>query len=246
MVWHRTNTSAAILLGVACIFFSFHSAAATILDFNGLSAGTVVAGTAPSGGTMPGDSFAEITLSCVNNGCGPNSVVVFDSQAPTGGDPDLGTPNKDFGGPGIGVGGECGAPGENNRTYGNLLIISEDLRDRNGDGLVDDPDDEAGGGVFMFDFDSAVSVLNVVLVDVDCDEWAEIRLYDEGGLIAKESALALGDNSVQTVDCSEHTGIIRMEIEISSSGAVAEIEYILDASPVEYTSWGSVKANYLR
>jgi len=234
------------LLAVACVFFSFHPADATILDFNSLSAGTVVAGPAPSGGTVPGDSFVEITLSCVNNGFGPHSAIIFDSRAPTGGDPDLGTPNEDFGGPGIGSGGESGAAGENNRAYGNLLIVAEDLCDRDGDGLVDDPDDEAGGGVLKFDFANLVCVLNVVLVDIDYDEWAAVRLYNDTGLLATISASALGNNSVQSLDCSQHLGVVRMEIETSSSGAVAEIEYILDPTPVVHTSWGAVKAEYFR
>jgi hypothetical protein len=48
MVRHRTNTRAAALVAVVFLFLSFHSVDATIVDFNGLPAGTVVAGQDPS------------------------------------------------------------------------------------------------------------------------------------------------------------------------------------------------------
>jgi hypothetical protein len=167
-------------------------------------------------------------------------------MSPTGGDADLGTPNQDFAGPGIGYGGTSGQPGENNRSFGNLLIIAENVYDGNGDGLVDDPDDEAGGGVFVFEFKNAVNVLNVTLVDIDYDETAEIRLYNSEGLLATLDALPLGNNSIQVLDGSAYLGVHRMEIELSSSGAVGEIEYVLDSTPVEQATWGAIKYTYTR
>lgn len=59
---------------------------------------------------------------------------MFDSAHPTGGDFDLGTPNQDFGGPGIGVGGEAGSPFQNDLAKGNILVVGENLFDSNGDG----------------------------------------------------------------------------------------------------------------
>jgi hypothetical protein len=246
MVLHRTNIHAAVLITVSIVFLSFLPVNATVLDFSGLPAGAVVSGQTPSGGTHPGDSFADFVLSCVNDGDGPNSIIVFDSQSPTGNDADLGTPNEDFDGPGVGWGGRQGAPGENGRSYDNLLIIAEDLCDKNGDDLVDDPDDEAFGGVFIFDYESAVQVMYVVLVDIDYNESAEIRLYGIAGLIATIPASALGNNSVQSLNCEQHLGVLRMEVEVSSSAAIAEIEYVPDTSPVEQATWGAVKATYSR
>lgn len=246
MVLHRANIHAAALIAASIVFLSFLPVNATVLDFSGLPAGAVVAGQTPSGGTHPGDTFVDITLSCVNDGRGPNSIIVFDSQAPTGNDADLGTPNEDFDGPGVGSGGGQGAPGENARSYGNLLIIAEDLCDRNSDDLVDDPDDEACGGVYIFDFESAVQVMNVVLIDIDHNESAEVRLYGIAGLIATIPASALGNNSVQSLNCEQHLGVLRMEVEVSSSAAIAEIEYVPDTSPVEQATWGALKATYSR
>jgi len=126
---HRTNIGAAALVAAVLVVLSFHPSGATVIDFNGLAAGSVIAGESPSGGTVSDKPYAEFTLSCVNNGNGPNSLVLFDSQNPTGGDADLGTPNVDFGGPGVGWGGSSGRPGENDSSWGNLLIIAESVKD---------------------------------------------------------------------------------------------------------------------
>ena len=243
---HRTNIGAAALVAAVLVVLSFHPSDATVIDFNGLAAGTIVAGESPSGGTVSDNPYAEFTLSCVNDGGGPNSLVLFDSQNPTGGDADLGSPNADFGGPGVGWGGSSGRPGENNNNWGNLLIIAENVIDGDGDGLVDDPDDEACGGVIVFEFEQAVAVLRVVLVDIDYNETAEVRLYDEVGIVATLPAQALGNNSVQTLDGGAQLGIYRMEIEVSSSAAVGEVEYVLDTTPVAQSTWGAIKASYAR
>jgi hypothetical protein len=241
---HRTNTRAAALAALVFLLLSFHSADATIIDFNGLHAGTVVAGQDPTGVVLAGDFYDDFIFSCINNGSGPASIVIFNSEEPTGEDVDLGTPHQDFGGPGVGRGGREGQPGENNLSLGNLAIIAENTIDGDGDGLVDDPDDEACGGVYIFEFTKTVIVQRVVLIDVDCGETAEVRLYGDTELIATLHATPLGSNSVQTLDGSSHLGVQRMEVELSSSGAVGEIEYVLDMTPVEHVTWGALKASY--
>ena len=243
---HRTNIGAAALVAAVLVVLSFQPSGATVVDFNGLAAGTVIAGESPAGGTVSEKPFAEFALSCVNNGHGPHSLVLFDSANPTGGDDDLGTPNVDFDGPGVGWGGTSGRPGENNVSWGNLLIVAENVNDCDHDGLVDDPDDEAGGGVIVFDFEQAVVVMRVVLVDIDYDETAAVRLYDGAGLAATLPAQTLGNNSIQTLYGEAHAGIYRMEIEFSSSAAVGEVEYVLDTTPVAQSTWGAIKANYAR
>ena len=81
----------------------------------------------------------DIHISAVNDKPGhPNQAIIFDSFNPTGGDNDLGGP--------IGVMETCHMDIE----LGNLLIIAEDAVDSNSDGLVDDPDDEAKGGIYIF------------------------------------------------------------------------------------------------
>jgi len=66
-------------------------------------------------------------------------------------DPDLGTPNESFGGPGKGKAGEKGSEYENKEPRGMILIISEDDNSNN-------PDDHGKGGVLQFDFDSPIDL----------------------------------------------------------------------------------------
>lgn len=219
-------------------------ASAVTQTFNGPAAGTVVAGLQPGGGTAPGTLFPDFTLSVTNNGGGPNSLIIFDSANPTGGDPDLGTPNQTFGGPGIGAGGEMGQPGENGVALGNLLIVAEDIIDVGGDGFVDDPDDEAGGGVVRFDFTSPTNVLWVKIIDIDDGEGAQIRLYNGANLLGSVNAVDYGNNSAQTLDFSQYGPATAMEIDLWKSGAIGEIEYRVPTTSTESSSWGDIKNRF--
>ena len=88
----------------------------------------------------------------------PATAMIFDSSNPTGEDPDLGTPNEDFGGPGVGVAGKQGSPVENKFPRGNVVIISEDDNSS-------DPDDHVWGGTLLFTFDVPVDLKEVGLLD---------------------------------------------------------------------------------
>lgn len=240
---HRTNTLAVASLAVALLFLSPFSARAEVVDFSGFATGTVLAGTGP-GGPVAGTRILGLTMSVRNAGGGPDAAIVFDSSKPTVGDRDLGTPHADFGGPGLGIGGAMGEPGANDRALGNLAIVAEHIADGNGDGLVDAPNDEAGGGTLVFVFDELVTIVRVVLVDIDADETASVRLYRGDAPAVAIDAAALGNNSVQTLVPGFYPNISRMEIVFSSSGALAEFEYTPQPTPVGTTSWGSIKSTY--
>ncbi len=167
----------------------------------------------------------------MNTGGGPDVAIVFDSANPTGGDVDLGTPNEDFGGPGMGVGGESGAAGENSVALGNLLIVAEDDIDANGDGLVDDPDDEAGGGIIKLDFDGPTDVLSLQIVDIEESNQGFVLAYDGANqVIANVPMQMLGDNSVQRLDINA-VGVRRLEVVFPGSGAVSDIDLCLPDLP---------------
>lgn len=100
------------------------------------------------------------------------AVMMFDSANPTGGDEDLGTPNEDFGGPGIGRAGKRGRKYENAVARGNVLIISEDNDSS-------DPDDNQKGGIMTFEFSS--SVLLNGLGFLDNEEGVNLELFLAGG-----------------------------------------------------------------
>lgn len=154
-----------------------------------------------STGQVIDDEYADfgVTLSEASG----KKLLVFDTGNPTGGDSDLGTPGS----------------GEGNTSFlGNVLIISED-------GDESDPDDDAAGGTIIFDFDTPVTVAEVNLLDIDSDEAATIRAYDSGGgLIATVNAVALGNNSFQSLAVGAE-GVSRLEVEFSSSGALAGVVF---------------------
>ena len=238
----RLRRFSSLLISSLCLAFAVPFAAADIIDFPG-AAGTVVAGQLPGGGTAPGTLYPKVTISVTNTGGGPHSAILFDSNNPTGEDPDLGSPNQACpgGGPGVGVGGEPGQPGENCVPLNNLLIIAEDIVDISpNDGIVDDPDDEAGGGTLIFDFDDVVVVHDVVILDID-NESAQFILENDGTLKGNINASDLGDNSVQTLDLSGFGEITCLELTFSSSGAISSIEFYEAVVPTEETSWGRLK-----
>ena len=90
-------------------------ASAEVIDFEGLPRGTIPIsvlgdlGSGPIGVVGTNPAFPA----------GTNAAVIFDSNNPTGGDTDLGTPHMDFGGPGDRDGGADGAPFENNTALNN-------------------------------------------------------------------------------------------------------------------------------
>ena len=216
---------------------------ATTENFNALPTGTVVAGTNTSGGTEPGTILPLMTVSVTNTGGGPHSTIIFDSANPDPGCEDLGTPNQDFAGPGIGNGGESGQPGQNSIFQGNLLIVAENVVDLNNDTFVDHPDDEAGGGFITFDFDVDVNLISVTLIDIDNNESCTIDCYKNGGLVASMNAQSLGNNSYQVVVTNSHQMIDQMVITFSNSGAIAEFEYEAIV-PTEDSTWGNIKNIY--
>lgn len=164
-----------------------------------------------------------LNINATNNKSGhPNIAIAFDSSDPTGDDYDLGTPNEDFGGPGVGVGGEIGEPGENAVAQGNLLIIAENNVDVNGDGLIDDPDDEANGGYLIFTFDEETYVESVRLIDID-EPGVKIKLYNDENINFSTINIAdLENNSAQTINI-DTDGVKKMKIKLTHSGGVDDV-----------------------
>jgi hypothetical protein len=237
---HLRHAMLASFLSAATLLSAASDGWSIVQTFAGPPAGTVVAGALPGGGTAPGTAFPDFTLKVVNN-AGPQSLLIFDSSNPTGDDWDLGTPNQTCGGPGIGFGGQVGRPGENCVPRGNLLIIAEDLGDANGDGIVDDPDDDADGGKIIFEWDAPTAPKRIVILDID-HETASVTVKDDVMSVTVHAS-DLGNNSAQTIDLSAYPPTTCLEVRFSSSGAVAEIEYDV-AVQAQETSWGRVKGIY--
>ena len=185
---------------------------------------TIDFGTDASGNTLPAGTIVDeqwaawgvhvTTFDPVGH-----PAMIFDSSNPSGNDDDLGSPNETFGGPGKGDGGEQGQPGENYDTLGNVLIISED-------GDQSDPDDNAGGGVITFTFDTPTPVLSIPILDTE--EPIVFTAYDASdNVITTVVSRALGDNAYEIV----HIGVddvSKLEADLYGSGSIAGIIFCDD------------------
>ena len=156
-----------------------------------------------------------VTVSTGNHSSYP--VMVFESHAPSGGDIDLGTPNEDFSGPGIGAGGEQGTPGENNTALGNIMIISTD-------GNSSNPNDRAAVGWIRLDFTQGLRVDQVYVLDIE-ENTGTVKAYDENDIEIKSVNMAgYGDNSFQAMDISA-TAVYRLDVNLSGSGGVPAVVF---------------------
>lgn len=173
----------------------------------------------PAGQIIDDEWAAQgVTISAVNNN-GPDAVIIFDSANPTGGDFDLQTPGY----------------GPNNISpQGNLLIIAEDLVDANGDGLVDDPDDDEDGGVITIDFTEPVIMCSLALIDMDDGSIGSvIRFFDGNTLLNTIVLPSIGDNSFQDVVFFERD-VTRIEVQLTSSGAIPYISFIPCPADIDF------------
>ena len=99
------------------------------------------------------------------------------------------------GGVGAGAGGRPGMPGENCEPLGNVLILQESDTEQ--------PDDNAGGGILCFIFESSTTFLSMGLLDIVNDErgdFIEVTTIPQGDLPRRFDIDGLGSNAVQTVD----------------------------------------------
>lgn len=127
---------------------------------------------------------------------GSNPVMIFDTANPTGGDFDLASNSR-----------------------GKVLILSED-------GDTSDPDDNAGGGTFVFDFHREADVESLIFLDTE-EPAPEIRLYNEAGdLITTIMGPVTTDGGEGYADINID-GVHRMEVEIQGSGAIDNLIYTL-------------------
>ena len=182
------------------------------ITFAGLPAGAIITNQVPG-----------VSIRAENEQSGhPDLAVVFDSSNPTGGDTDLGTPNEDFNGPGIGEGGRRGQPGANSVALGNLLVIAQNDVDSNGDGLIDSPNDEAAGGRIHFEFDSPQDLTSIYVIDVKAGGGTVHAFNGDNELLTSVALDWLGDNAVQEVFLDVEDVRV-LEVEFATSGGIYAI-----------------------
>ncbi|NEM98191.1 hypothetical protein [Pontibacter burrus] len=125
-----------------------------------------------------------------------NRAMIFDSQNPTGDDADLYTSD-----------------------WGKVLIIQE-LGEEN------EPNDNRWGGDITLTFPEAVTMKSMRVLDIDNREgdnennsW--VYLYDASGKeLRKTQLVPLGDNSKQTVDLGNTSGVHKLKVVLDGEGIV--------------------------
>jgi|GEM_PF-2528123 len=169
-------------------------------------------------GQIIDDEWAGYGVRVTTHDPANHPAMIFDTANPTSTDWDLGTPNVDFGGPGIGVGGQMDGGGPNRDPLGQVLIISKDNR-------PNEPNDDSNGGTIFFTFDTPLPVSALTILDIDQDEpGGTVTAFDAAGSVIVEAPiLALGNNSIQTVTLNA-ADVSRLEVNFVSSGAVAGLQ----------------------
>ena len=144
-------------------------------------------------------------------------IFAYDSANPGPGEEDLGTPNEDFGGPGIGAGGESGAPGQNDDELFNVVRVDDD----NTWALVS--------------FTNSTCVHSIDIIDAEPGELEpQIILFDMNLMtIDTVTSGALGDNSVETVDLSGVCGVFAIMIDFYADGAWDNLVVCIDPAGTE-------------
>ncbi|MBT8196595.1 MAG: hypothetical protein HKO56_06970 [Bacteroidia bacterium] len=162
-------------------------------------------------GDIPNQVFTNLgTGPIMVNGVNPlfagaNAAMIFDSNNPTGNDPDLAT-----------------------ATQNNILIISEDL-----DGS--DPDDLDGAGEFQFSFGACgpVTVHSVTIIDVEgAEKTPYIEYFDATGTwLGVDTLPTTGNGGIMTVNLLNSTSNVdSVHVHLGGSGAIDDL-CIEKASP---------------
>jgi hypothetical protein len=250
----ENKSAIAVLIVLMVVFGQVHSAE---IDFEGIPPGTIVEQLS-NGAGVTGLSGGYIGVRGFNPSMSldDNAAVIFNSANPPGIDYDLGSPNSDFGGPGLdsdgspSTGGNAGSPYQNANPLGNILIVNEApyLADRDGSGSIDNNDSPAlltndadqAGQFLEFNFKNvkggkSVTVNSVTYMDAEEEQGesgARVELYGPklpttGVMVALPPP---GDNGVFTLEGIGVEGVSLMRVVLNGSGAV--VGAVLEEEPV--------------
>jgi len=218
-MFRTTLTLAAAGVAVAAA----SSASAILIDFNTDGMGNPL----PAGEVITNQYSPAVSISASG---GSGLAVIFDTTNPTGNDGDLLTPNP-------------GLHPTNTVALGNALIVNEEDFTLDMDGRVEDPNDNGGGGTFMFDLSFFATGLEITIMDIEenggfIEFFSSNPLARGGGNVAIP---ALGNGSVQTivVDGREFDGFA---VHLVGSGAVPSVNIIPTPGAGALLAMGGVAA----
>ncbi len=193
---------------VAALFLGA-PAAADLIDFDSLQTGEIVA-----------EQFAGmgVHIEIINDGHPSIDLgIIFDSLSTGNSDPDLEGPPWSRGNAASDV-------------FANILIIAENAVDANDDGLIDRPDDEAGGGTIIFRFDTPIIEFGFSLIDIETNEHginASVMFFNDGILVGTVPFSDLIDAGTPFFDPT-------IEFGDSSANHVQPISFFSEGDPLEF------------
>lgn len=102
------------------------------------------------------------------------------------------------------------------------MILSED-------GDATDPDDDAKGGIFSFDWEEPVIIHSIGVLDVNDlpggIDSGRISTFDAAGeLIDADPILGFGENNFQEIAINDDM-VRSLQIELAGSGAITEVKF---------------------
>ena len=182
------------------------------VDFSGFQGGDIV--------TNLGNGVSVATIKRnADSSTQTGTAMIFDTANPTGGDDDLGTPHKSFGGPGVGKGGKKNKLFENRDPQGFALIISEDHAD-----AVTNPDDNEYGGELEFTFDPPRYLDSVGLLDNDSTNGTTFTIVTaDGGTDVRVNKNG-GNNSFERVKIGKPM-VVSLTVDFADSGAISFLDF---------------------
>lgn len=183
------------------------NAAPVTIDFNGLSAGTIV-----------DTQFSGVTISGQRNGApmGLNSAMIFDTDNPTGNDSDL------------------ASPFDNPTTVPVEMLMPEEVLIISKDNDASDPDDAAVGGVLTFLFDQVVTIFSINALDINGNESITFDFYDVNDMLITSISNGMtttADNEFLAFNF-DVTGVQRFVITLTGSGAIDDLMFEVTEVPV--------------
>jgi hypothetical protein len=196
------------------------SSAQETINFNSFNAGDTLNQVFSTPGNV-----GPVAVDGVRPGSINNEATAFDSSNPTCDDFDLGTPNVDFMGPGVGAGGSSGAPYQNDEDLDIIAIIQEETA------CVPD-DADLVGSELVFDFSAVgtVTMKSIKVLDIEDPEekGAVVELYGPvpaAVLLATIDLPEVGDNGLATVSLNSTAGVEVMVVKLNGSGAIDDIVF---------------------
>ncbi|MFG0251078.1 MAG: hypothetical protein ACF8OB_19515 [Phycisphaeraceae bacterium JB051] len=190
------------------VMMSQKTQAALVLDFDTDSYGNAI-----QAGQFIDNEYANwgINISAYNK-YGPDYAITFDTANPTGNDSDLATPGYN-----------------NSADLDNVLILPSYITDSNSDGLVDDPNDQAGTnpGSITFTFDEdQYGTVDVNFLDIE-ERGTGFDLYLDNVWLGSLSIGILGDNGYGELS-SDFFGDLTFDqivVNFSGSGAIGSVTF---------------------